>query len=257
MWVAHALTALGSLEDAATEADAFAVLRSYASKLGADLVSYHYRPPPLPGTEPDTEVLANGYPDAWVGRYRAERLHRIDPITAYAATQTRPVRWSEVAARLPSLTDAQRRYLHDLRDWLGEGDGLAVPAFGPSGQHGYLGLGHNSASNDHDLWDPVRLRLVQGVCEAFHLRFCELRIARLPPPEVELSERETDILRLLGSGRADWLIGGVVGLSEEGVRGRIRALMEGFGVSDRPSLVLRARALGLIDSQLESAPSGV
>ena len=256
MWVAHALTALGSLEDAATEADAFAVLRAYAGKLGADLVSYHYRPPPLLDTEPDTEVLATGFPDAWVERYRERDLIRIDPITSYAATQTRPVRWSEVSARVGKLTDEQGRFLHDLWEWLGEGDGLAVPAFGPSGQHGYLGLGQTSRNERHDLWNPVRLRLVQGVCEAFHLRFCELRIAGLPIPDVELSDREADILRLLGTGRADWLIGGVVGLTEDSVRHRIRVLMEDFGVSDRPSLVLRARALGLIDAQLEADRGG-
>ena len=245
MWVKHALAALEALEAVGTEAEAFGALASYAEALGADLVSYHYRPPPLFDAEPPTEVLARGFPDAWVARYREERLHRTDPITSLAATRTRPFLWSRVEAIAGDLAPEQADYLAQLRAWLSPGDGLAVPAFGPSGQHGYFGIG-STRGIDYG-WTPVQVRLVQGVCEAMHLRVCELRLQGLPPDGLSLSARETEILRGLASGRADWLIGGLVGLDAEGVRGRIRSLMRDLGVSDRPSLVLRARSLGLVD----------
>ena len=248
MWAKMAGRTLAALDTANSEADAFDILVDYACAMGAELVSYHHVAPPFarPDGEPAREnltLLARGFPESWVEQYRTRKLHRIDPITSFAAYQTRPVRWSVIPQRV-TLTPAQKGYLDDLYAWLAPGDGMAVPLFGPSGRHGYAGIGRTSPEAP---WSAAQERTVQAVCEAFHLRFCEIRLAGLDK-DFELTEREARILSAMSRGWSDPMIGATVGLRPDPLRSAIKRLLIKMGVLDRPSAVLRARALGLTDA---------
>ena len=243
MWVKLAAETLGALDGARTETDAFDTLVAYAKGLGADLVSYHHIAPPFSSRHENFSLLSKGFPEDWVRQYREQKLHRVDPITSFAAYQTRPVLWSQVPDRV-RLTDEQHNYMTLLNSWLSPGDGLAIPAFGPSGRHGYVGIGRRTPI-DH--WTPPQVRMVQAVCESFHLRFCELRLAGLDK-DFELTERELRILTGMAKGWTDPMIGAQVGLRPDAVRAAMRQILEKMAVSDRPSAVLRAKALGLVEA---------
>ena len=242
MWRLHSIATFGELEAVTTEAEAFEVLRGYGEELGADLVSYHHLPPPTRRGEETPTVMSAGFPSAWVRNYRENNYHRIDPVVSYATYQTRPFLVSSIGD-LVDLTTEQARYVRELFAWLTPGDGSIIPVFGPSGRHGYVGMGSREAITP---WESMRIRTVQAVCESFHLRFCELRLRGLPK-DFELTERESDILAFMARGHADWIIGGLVGAKTDYVRMTVANILDKMNVTDRPSAILRAKGLGLIE----------
>ncbi|GLQ20548.1 autoinducer binding domain-containing protein [Algimonas porphyrae] len=248
MWEQPTRHALAAFEHADHEDQAFDALNTFARAVGADLLSYHHIDPPLSradeaGGMPTINLMSHGFPDEWVRHYESSDYHRIDPITAFAAYQTRPVLWSNIPHRV-RLSPAQQAYMEDLYRWLSPGDGLAVPLFGPSGRHGYVGIGWRKPIPP---WDPVKRRAIQSVCESFHLRICELRLAGMER-DFELTDVQMRILRAMASGQPDAIICGMVNLRPEALRTAIARTLTTMGVSDRPSAVLRAHALGLIDA---------
>lgn len=241
MWAKKAIATLSALEGAATESDAFAVLVDYAAAMGADLVSYHHIAPAFAAQRENFTLLSHGFPQDWVDLYEMRRYHRIDPITSYAAYQTRPVLWSHVPERV-AMSAEQVEFIDSLQSWLAPGDGMAVPAFGPSGRNGYFGIGRQAPWS---AWSGAQIRTVQAICESFHLRFCELRLSGLGQ-DFELSERELTIVRGMSAGWTDPTIGATVNLRPEALGSAIAHVLQKMGVSDRPSAVLRARGLGLV-----------
>lgn len=248
MWEQSTRHALYAFEAADEESEAFEALITFAATVGADLVSYHHIDPPLSQIKQSDNssgfsLMSNGFPDEWVRRYETTDYRQIDPITAYAAYQTRPVLWSDIPHRV-RLTSEQQGYMEALYRWLSPGDGLAIPLFGPSGRHGYAGLGWRKPVSP---WDAVKRRAVQSVCESFHLRICELRLAGMEH-DFDLTDHQLRILRAMASGQPDGIICGIVNLRPEALRTAIARTLTVMGVSDRPSAILRARALGLIDN---------
>ncbi|MEM7727946.1 MAG: autoinducer binding domain-containing protein [Pseudomonadota bacterium] len=244
MWELPSRDALIGLEKSDTETQAFRVLTRFAEAIGADLLSYHHIEPPGDETGSDGDdftLMSHGFPEDWVRRYAESDYRRIDPITAYAAYQTRPVLWSDVPHRV-RLTQAQQAYIEDLYSWLAPGDGLAVPVFGPSSRHGYGSIGWRG---DTRPWDAVTRRALQSVFESFHLRICELRLAAMAL-DFELSPVQRRILRAMASGLPDALICDRTDLRADALRIEMTRIMRAMRVSDRPSILLRARALGLI-----------
>ena len=243
VWRTRSIEAFTAIEAATTEDALFAALVDYACGFGADLVSYHHINPSRPdrSLQDNRNFRQTGFPDHWVKTYREKRYYEHDPITGFTAYQTRPVRWSEVSKRI-TVTADQQDYLAALWSWLAPGDGIAVPCFGPSGRHGYVGIG---STRPLAHWEGVRLRLIQSVCESFHLRVCELRLAGLPQ-DFELTEREQEVLTLMARGHVDWMIAGLVGTSPERLETLIAGILEKMGILDRPSALLRAKGLGLV-----------
>ena len=242
MWAKLTGRTFASLDAAETAQEAFDALVGYARLLDADLVSYHHFSPPFARGPEEILIMSHGFPKDWVAHYREHELHLIDPITAYATYQTRPVRWSDVPG-LTKLTAEQQRFMDSLYDWLSPGDGKAVPVFGPSGRHGYVGIGRRTPFSR---WSGPKLRTVQAVCEAMHLRVCEILLRGLPQ-DFELSDRQQIILQAMADRIPDAMICGLVNLRPPALASAIERLLRTMRVSDRPSAVLRAQGLGLVD----------
>jgi LuxR family maltose regulon positive regulatory protein len=63
---------------------------------------------------------------------------------------------------------------------------------------------------------------------------------------VDLSEREVEVLRALGDGGSDKIIGRMLGISEHGVRFHLKSVYRKFSVHNRVSAIHRGRELGVI-----------
>ena len=134
--------------------------------------------------------------------------------------------------------------MRDLYRWLSPGDGLAIPLFGPSGRHGYGSIGWRKPIPP---WDAVMRRAIQSVFESFHLRVCELRLGAMKQ-DFKLTEKQKRILRAISRGEADAMICERLDMRSEDLRIAIARMITKMRVSDRPSAILRARALGIVDS---------
>jgi DNA-binding NarL/FixJ family response regulator len=69
---------------------------------------------------------------------------------------------------------------------------------------------------------------------------------RLQPLVVPLSDRELDVLRLLGDGRSNREIATAMFLAEGTVKNHVTNVLAKLGVRDRTQAALRGRALGLV-----------
>lgn len=222
----------------------WSALKTYASDLGVDLLSYNHRAPEFAPDHENVTFLTHGFPDDWGQRYASEKLHLTDPVAQMLSHSIRPARWSDIGRHSP-ISPKQQAYIDEVRAWM-TGEGYGMPTFGPSGRQGYVGFG----SSHHDLshWGPLAMNRIQWVAQSFHLRWCELVLLNLPQ-DFQLDERELNILKSMSLGMSDEIMCGVIGAQVESVRRSIRNILKKMGVSDRPSAILRGMGAGLLDAE--------
>ena len=236
-----ALKALNRFCEAEDKKTLWADLLLYAKSLDADLLSYRHRVPTTAASEP-LILYADGFPDEWVAAYKSKNYDAIDPLAQLYSYRVRPARWRDVE-NLRVLDARQTEFMDDLRKWL-PGDGWGIPAFGPNGQSGYVGIGRRTRGVED--WDILTLNRIQWVVQNFHLRWCELHLLH-SPTDFSLTPREVAVLENIALGFSDALICGVVGAGLNSVQQSVNSLMKKMGVTDRPSAIMRGVAAGIID----------
>ncbi|MEO1687227.1 MAG: LuxR family transcriptional regulator [Pseudomonadota bacterium] len=231
----------------AAEADAaeappalWAAARRWLRAEGVARMSYHHH---LGGSSsPDGGIFAEGFPDAWIDAYRAEELHRVDPIPRLALRSMEPFHWDD-ASRLTETSQAELAYL-DRLEKAALGDGLAVQVFGPEGRNGYCGLGFGGERRE---LTRERVRLLQAGCQIAHLRYC-----RLVPADAGdrsgLTAREREVLHWLAQGKSNGVIADILGCSPHTVDTHTRRIFRKLGVADRISAAVQAVGRGLVTS---------
>lgn len=232
--------AVAGFEAASTEHALWETFVTSMNGRGADLLSYHHSPPNYARDANDNSFYTSGFPKDWVKAYTEKNYIAIDPIIHRSRHSLNAFRWFDIET-LVRLTNDQKEFLVDLKTWI-KGDGLAITAFGPSGRNAYFAVG--TQNPDYD-WTPVHERRYFWLCQAFHHRFCELRLANLPH-DFELTEREAEILNWLARGKPVHAIGGLLGARPESVGTSLSQAMKKMGVSDIPSAILRGTACGII-----------
>lgn len=73
-----------------------------------------------------------------------------------------------------------------------------------------------------------------------------LRITPVPT-DVQLTDRESEILRLIAGGATSAAVAAELGITGDGVNYHLTRMSDRFGVANRTALVARAYALGLLD----------
>lgn len=73
-----------------------------------------------------------------------------------------------------------------------------------------------------------------------------LRITPVPT-DVQLSDRESEILRLIAGGATSAAVAAELGITGDGVNYHLTRMSDRFGVPNRTALVARAYSLGLLD----------
>ncbi|MEO1656981.1 MAG: LuxR family transcriptional regulator [Pseudomonadota bacterium] len=214
---------------------------SFFTSIGGKMVSYHHLPP-FGAMDHGAEltVVAHGFPDAWVERYRREHLYLIDPIPRHALQSAKPFWWSE-AASFSDLGAEERRYLQILAEQE-FGDGLALPVYGPNGRDGYASLGFGK---EHPELSSVEIRHIQWACQVGHERYCQL-LCEVNHDKVTLSPREQEILGWVARGKSNSVIAQLTGISANTVDTYMRRIYSKLRVVDRVTAALRALAIGAI-----------
>ena len=73
-----------------------------------------------------------------------------------------------------------------------------------------------------------------------------IRELHLPESSEPLTDRETDVLRLLSRGEANKQIARTLGLGEQTVKTHVSHILAKLGVQSRTQAIIRARALNLL-----------
>ncbi|MEP6342706.1 MAG: autoinducer binding domain-containing protein [Maricaulaceae bacterium] len=210
-----------------------------------DLVSYYHISPPHAADAGTIDTLLHGYPKAWVELCLTEKLDACDPLIGASYSHVKPLRWSEIFKN-PRLDLFQKNFVTQLTLWM-KGDGYSFPLFGPSGRHGYIGLG-NSASIQN--WTPQNIDRLSIIAQTLHVRYSTLRIQELPT-KFTLEETEQNIIKEIARGQTISAIAKQMGVEPEKFITALDMLMIKMGVGDVPSLIIRSESLGLIKSGMK------
>lgn len=180
-------------------------------------------------------------PDAWQEKYTAAHYADIDPIARRAQAQLTPVIWRDLGA----LTPAERQFFDDSRA-NGIGDGVTFPVQARNGDVGMLSFASAVSRDDTDRL--IRRSLAEGNLAAVfvHDAMRKLIGKERCGLQAPLKPRELECLRWIASGKTNWEISRILGVSEAGAVYYVRRLMAKLEVHNRQLLANRAITLGLL-----------
>lgn len=180
-------------------------------------------------------LMEEGMPAPWTARYRQQQLHRYDPIPGAIFRLGRPERLDILLGSLTGLSADEQAYIQAF-ETSGLTNGLLVPAYGPCGRPGLIGLAQIAHP---DLLDEIDVPLVSAVAQQFHNR---MELLQIREPNPVLSPREREILKWLVQGKSNTDIAAILGLAVPTVVTHIQRIYAKLRVHDRVSCVAMALA---------------
>lgn len=191
---------------------------------------------------PAHSITLMGYEDGWMERILRYRYFRDDPILAASNRRLTGFGWREVPDII-RLSRRQRRILHEARAH-GLRDGFTVP-LQLAGEY----RGTCSFASDHPIELTADLiggaQLVGTFCFEVARRITRQGNASTSAIPV-LTQRQLDCIVFVGSGKTNWEIGRILGVSEDTIDKHLSSAMRKYDVGKRTLLVVRA----LFDGQL-------
>ncbi len=184
-------------------------------------------------TGPETHFFFQDWPEAWIRLYHARNFVAVDFGVAEARRRIAPFTWVEARATR-TLSQAEQELWREANDW-GWDDGFSVPVHGPGGYFGLVTM----AGRDLTLPPGLRRRL-QITALMAHDRCLALHpFGAMAAPQSRLSAREMECLRWVASGKTDWEIAAITGLSPTTVKTYVDQARAKLGTRTRSQAVAR------------------
>lgn len=190
-------------------------------------------------TGPEPHFFFQSWPPDWLELYTSRNFVAVDFSVAEARRRLSPFTWVEARAERV-LSRAEEELWDMARLWGWEG-GFSVPIHGPAG---YFAL-FTMAGPVRPM--PVDLRaLLQQLALLTHDRCRQLSGILSPPPEEKrLTVRELECLRWVATGKTDWEIGRILGVSATTVKTHVDQARRKLDARTRPQAVARMVLCGL------------
>jgi DNA-binding CsgD family transcriptional regulator len=191
--------------------------------------------------------IMRNYPDDWMKYYAAHGYEHLDPVRRFGFSHVGPFIWDQ----LPLVMDLSRRQnlCLNLGREAGLNNGAAICLRGVMGESAGIGCA-SSTSQGKIVGKELkhRLSLLNAISHQFYVAFCALheRKANFAEKQIELTERELQIVRLLAAGKSDSVIAQVLGTTESGVNFHNRNIFRKFGVSNRITAVMKVVHSGIV-----------
>lgn len=181
-------------------------------------------------------LMHRGMPEEWMARYEALSLREHDPIPVTAFRLAQPVRIADLLDQLSGLSAREREFVEAF-ETTGMRNGVVIPAYGPHGRPGLVGL---VCPTRPDAVDTLDLPLAGAVAQQAHLRMELLRASEPPPP---LSPREREIVKWMSQGKSNADIAAILEITAPTVNTYVQRIYAKLQVRDRVSCVTKAMAL--------------
>ena len=222
------------------EEDLRALLAEITQQMGFEQFALNHHVD-LVGPPQDAIVVMN-YDPAWVEHALSRGYHLDDPVHAASTKAAFGFLWRDVPT-LVRLSRRQRLILEEARGF-GLREGFTVPVHMPGEYRGTCSFGARNIKIHRSLMLCAQM---VGLC-AFECarRIVQGRSAAVTEPVPELRPRQLDCLPFVASGKSDWAIAQILGLSPATVHQHVNTAMRRYGVSTRIQLIVRA----LFDSRI-------
>ena len=186
-------------------------------------------------------IRIHNYPDDWVSWFDEQGLGRTDPVHRASHRTSIGFPWSKLDD-LISLTATDRAILSSAKAQ-GIADGFTVPAHVPGEAHGSVSFAADEGSGLNIAHFPL-LQLVGAFAFETARR---LRREREPLPEpVRLTDRQRECVLWAASGKSDWEISRILGISHDTVTDHLKQARERYGVGKRTLLTVHTLFDGTI-----------
>lgn len=163
-----------------------------------------------------------------------------DPVHRHVMSNHAPLIYDQ---RL--YTDAGAGDLWEMQAPFGYRTGLAVSVHMPGYRRFLLGLDRDESLPS----DPSKLNRMLADLQllAVHAQDAAARLlVKAEAPSVRLQPRQLEILKLTMEGKSAWVVGNLLGISENTVNYHMKQLFKVLDVSNKNHAVLKAMELGLL-----------
>lgn len=193
---------------------------------------------PEHGEDVAEHVLMNTNPSEFVEQYVERDFVKRDPMVVEMFRTFQAYAWSDVLARR-KLEDDQKEIFYSGSDFR-MNVGFVVPIFGATGYAGLASITGESGT----LTNPIRAAL-QLSSIYVHNKLLALR-RRKELRRIHLTPRESECMRWAASGKSDWDIGEILGISEKTVNFHLENAKRKYGVATRVQAVVAAIRQGTL-----------
>ena len=208
-----------------------------ARSLGFDYAAYGFRSP-FPMSSPEI-VMLNDYPATWQTRYQERGYLEIDPVVLHGAQSLLPLVWSDEAF-------ASVREFWDEACSFGLRVGWSQSNWEAHGVAGMLSFARSGQPLTDEELASKELEMM-WLTQVTHVGMSRCLMPKmLPESEVNLTERELEILRWGGDGKTAGEISSILGISESTVNFHVRNAVSKLGVVNKMAATVKAAALGLL-----------
>ncbi|UUN87603.1 autoinducer binding domain-containing protein [Pseudomonas extremorientalis] len=208
----------------------------FSHTLGFEFFSYSVCET-TPFTRPKIHVFGN-YPGQWLHRYKEQNYTVIDPTIRHCKVSSEPVRWcSALFETCPQLwTDAKAFELNF---------GITQPSFNARGYIALLSLARKNTSIQDPEWEALK-PLIKAFSETVGYRIFELEDALANTLDIELGQKEKEVLRWTADGKTSEEIGRILNVTADAVNFHLRNIQKKMGACNRVQAVTYAVAQGHI-----------
>lgn len=190
-----------------------------------------------------TEYVAVGNtPEAFLETSRDNSYARRDPVHQRLAHLTKPLIYDQAF-----YVEAGAGELWEMYAPFGYRTGVAVGVQMPGYRRLLLGVDREAPLPK----DPIKLNRMIADLQllAVHAQDAAGRLLvsrRASQPEIRLPPRQLEILKLTMEGKSAWVVGSLLGISENTVNYHMKQLFKLLDVSTKHQAVLKAMELGLL-----------
>jgi DNA-binding CsgD family transcriptional regulator len=186
-------------------------------------------------------TIINTFSPEWINLYHANDYARVDPAISETLRRRLPYVWDAESPYL-HLDKEQRRFFSVAHDFKVV-RGLTIPVYGPVGD--FAMFSYISFGAQHEF--ERLLREFSGQLHLASIYFHQrIALAESDDTEVDLSEREREVLYWAAAGKTSGETATIIGLGEKTVHFHLYKAMQKLEVFSKPHAVAKAILLGLI-----------
>ena len=221
------------------------VLLKHLNSFGYDRFAYAMVPISFDAEMGEYLSMSNLNSD-WMRMYADQELHKSDPLAIHCLTETVPLLWSFVLAKMDngSLPKAQAE-VAKLAKEQGFLAGVTIPLRQVGAYRAGISLFAipTIGTEDHDLAFSEHKKALIEICDMFHARLDRRLLSK---SHYRLTKREAEVLHLLSHGYLEKQIVHQTGRSIHTIQKQIRSAKQRLNAATPAQAIAKATMLGIL-----------
>ena len=194
-------------------------------------------------TPPDNAIRLTNYDPRWINETLERRFFADDPVHATCVRLVRPFYWSELADHI--VMSDHRHLILDRARSFGLNVGITVPVRLSGEYEGSCSFAVSDLSGAHPLVLPLSQTAATFAFEGAR-RIMRKRDGKVPEPVPSFTNRQREMLILVGRGKTDAEIADVMGVTRSAAHKHVEDGRRAYGNAQRTLMVIRAVYDGVI-----------